>query len=89
MCVFHQGVALESHAASEDGLLQFDEGDVILVLADTQEVSVCDCVCVCVPEAHFLWHLKIENYTFPFYGLQLLTLDLIFKPVYCGSLFSV
>ncbi|XP_041817541.1 bridging integrator 2b isoform X2 [Chelmon rostratus] len=33
----YKGVALESHATSEDGLLQFDEGDVILVLADTQE----------------------------------------------------
>ncbi|XP_044072589.1 bridging integrator 2b isoform X2 [Siniperca chuatsi] len=33
----YKGVALESHAASEDGLLQFDQGDIILVLADTQE----------------------------------------------------
>ncbi|TKS71072.1 Bridging integrator 2 [Collichthys lucidus] len=33
----YKAVALESHAASEDGLLQFEEGDVILVLADTQE----------------------------------------------------
>lgn len=32
-----KGVAVESHAASEDGLLQFDEGDIIMVLADTQE----------------------------------------------------
>ncbi|KAM6946908.1 bridging integrator 2b isoform 1-T1 [Lycodopsis pacificus] len=33
----YKGVAVESHAASEDGLLQFEQGDVILVLADTQE----------------------------------------------------
>ncbi|XP_054473628.1 bridging integrator 2b isoform X2 [Anoplopoma fimbria] len=33
----YKGVALESHAASEDGQLQFEKGDIILVLADTQE----------------------------------------------------
>ncbi|XP_005933536.1 bridging integrator 2b [Haplochromis burtoni] len=33
----YKGVALESHAASEEGLLQFEEGDVIMVLADTQQ----------------------------------------------------
>ncbi|XP_037639513.1 bridging integrator 2b isoform X1 [Sebastes umbrosus] len=34
----YKGVALESHAASEDGLLlQFEQGDVILVLSDPQE----------------------------------------------------
>lgn len=33
----YKGVALESHAASEDGLLQFEQGDVILVLSDTPE----------------------------------------------------
>ncbi|KAM3620882.1 uncharacterized protein V6R79_003238 [Siganus canaliculatus] len=33
----YKGVATESHAAHEDGLLQFDEGDVILVLAGMQE----------------------------------------------------
>lgn len=38
--VLLQGVAVASHAVTEDGLLQFDEGDVILVLSDTQEVSV-------------------------------------------------
>lgn len=40
-CVFHQVVAVESHEAAEDGLLSFKEGDVILVLSDSQEVSVC------------------------------------------------
>lgn len=33
----YKGVALESHAASEEGLLQFEEGDVIMVLADSQQ----------------------------------------------------
>ncbi|XP_029990040.1 bridging integrator 2b isoform X2 [Sphaeramia orbicularis] len=33
----YKAVAVQSHAASEDGLLQFDEGDVILVLSGTQE----------------------------------------------------
>ncbi|KAM8916024.1 bridging integrator 2b isoform 2-T2 [Spinachia spinachia] len=32
----YKGVAVESHAASEGGLLQFEQGDVILVLDDTQ-----------------------------------------------------
>lgn len=38
---FYQVVAGESHEAAEDGLLSFKEGDVILVLSDPQEVSVC------------------------------------------------
>ncbi|XP_056293023.1 bridging integrator 2b isoform X2 [Pseudoliparis swirei] len=33
----YKGVAVESNAASEEGLLQFEQGDVILVLTDTQE----------------------------------------------------
>ncbi|KAM8756554.1 bridging integrator 2b isoform 2-T2 [Acanthopagrus schlegelii] len=33
----YKGVALENHAASEDGQLQFDEGDIILVLEDSQQ----------------------------------------------------
>ncbi|KAK5913120.1 hypothetical protein CesoFtcFv8_002934 [Champsocephalus esox] len=32
----YKRVALESHAASEEGTLQFEQGDVILVLDDTQ-----------------------------------------------------
>lgn len=37
-----QAVATTSHAPSEDGMLPFNEGDVILVLSnDTQEVGVC------------------------------------------------
>ncbi|KAF3855763.1 hypothetical protein F7725_016486 [Dissostichus mawsoni] len=35
----YRRVALESHAASEDGALQFEQGDVILVLNDTQQVG--------------------------------------------------
>lgn len=38
---FYQVVAGESHEAAEEGLLSFKEGDVILVLSDPQEVSVC------------------------------------------------
>ncbi|KAI4827453.1 hypothetical protein KUCAC02_030845 [Chaenocephalus aceratus] len=34
-----QRVALERHAASEEGALQFEQGDVILVLDDTQQVG--------------------------------------------------
>lgn len=34
----HQGVALKSHAASEGGQLQFEQGEIILVFADTQQV---------------------------------------------------
>ncbi|KAM9409497.1 bridging integrator 2b isoform 3-T3 [Pholidichthys leucotaenia] len=33
----YKAVALEGHAASEEGLLHFDQGDVILVLSDTLE----------------------------------------------------
>lgn len=44
MTVYHQAVAVESHAASEGGLLQFEQGDVILVLDDTREVCVRSCV---------------------------------------------
>lgn len=37
-----QAVATASQATTEDGMLQFNEGDVILVLNnDTQEVGVC------------------------------------------------
>ncbi|XP_017293180.1 bridging integrator 2b isoform X2 [Kryptolebias marmoratus] len=35
----YKGVAIESHEASEDGQLQFEQGDIILVLADTQELE--------------------------------------------------
>ncbi|XP_069025817.1 bridging integrator 2-like isoform X2 [Embiotoca jacksoni] len=33
----YKGAALESNAASEEGLLEFEEGDIILVIADTPE----------------------------------------------------
>ncbi|XP_072238997.1 bridging integrator 2b isoform X2 [Leuresthes tenuis] len=35
----YKGVAIESHEASEEGALQFEQGDVILVLADTVELE--------------------------------------------------
>ncbi|KAK1901974.1 Bridging integrator 2 [Dissostichus eleginoides] len=35
----YRRVALETHAASEEGALQFEQGDVILVLNDTQQVG--------------------------------------------------
>lgn len=38
---FYQVVAGESHEAAEEGLLSFKEGDVVLVLSDPQEVSMC------------------------------------------------
>ena len=55
-CVLQKGVALENHAASEEGLLQFDEGDVILVLNDPQEVSICVNFCgtSATHSSHFL-----------------------------------
>uniref|UniRef100_A0A3Q2Z0A9 Bridging integrator 2b n=1 Tax=Hippocampus comes TaxID=109280 RepID=A0A3Q2Z0A9_HIPCM len=34
----YKGVALKSHAASEGGQLQFEQGEIILVFADTQQV---------------------------------------------------
>lgn len=39
--VCDQAVATASQAPSEGGMLQFDEGDVILVLSDANEVGVC------------------------------------------------
>lgn len=38
---FDQVVAGENHEGAGEGLLSFKEGDVILVLSDPQEVSVC------------------------------------------------
>ncbi|KAM4588108.1 bridging integrator 2b isoform 2-T2 [Odontesthes bonariensis] len=35
----YKGAAIESHEASEEGALQFEQGDVILVLADTLELE--------------------------------------------------
>ncbi|XP_056130274.1 bridging integrator 2b [Lampris incognitus] len=33
----YKGVAIESHTTTEEGMLQFEQGDVILLLADTQK----------------------------------------------------
>lgn len=44
-----QAVASVSHAQAEDGMLQFDEGDIILVLSnDTQEVGLFTFLTFCV-----------------------------------------
>ena len=50
-------MALENHAASEDGQLQFDEGDIILVLEDSQQVSVCSCLGI----ANFMWYQRDQR----------------------------
>ncbi|XP_076597386.1 bridging integrator 2b isoform X2 [Chaetodon auriga] len=55
----YKGVALESHAASEDGLLQFDEGDVILVLADTLEEGLLRGI----REESWTQHRDLENHS--------------------------
>ncbi|KAM9362181.1 bridging integrator 2b isoform 2-T2 [Symphorus nematophorus] len=55
----YKGVALESHAASEDGLLQFDEGDVILVLTDTEE----DGLLRGIREESWKQHGDVENHS--------------------------
>ncbi|XP_070759031.1 bridging integrator 2b [Enoplosus armatus] len=55
----YKGVALESHAASEDGLLQFEQGDVILVLADTQEEGLVKGI----REESWNQHRDLENHS--------------------------
>ncbi|XP_060926043.1 bridging integrator 2b [Limanda limanda] len=56
----YKGVALESHAASEEGLLQFEQGDVILVLADTQEQ---DGLVRGIREESWNQHTDLENHS--------------------------
>lgn len=69
-------MATESNESSEEGQLQFEQGDVILVLADTQEVNlslslflcVCAHVCVCSQRAYLALHhaaAHIEDDTLP------------------------
>ncbi|XP_061544454.1 bridging integrator 2b [Phycodurus eques] len=53
----YKGVALKSHAASEGGQLQFEEGDIILVLADTQEGLLKG-----VREENWQLHRDLENH---------------------------
>ncbi|KAK2862604.1 hypothetical protein Q5P01_002137 [Channa striata] len=55
----YKGVALESHAASEEGLLQFEQGDVILVLADTQEEGLVKGI----REESWNQHQDLENHS--------------------------
>ncbi|XP_022601264.1 bridging integrator 2-like isoform X3 [Seriola dumerili] len=55
----YKGVALESHAASEDGLLQFEQGDVILVLADTRE----DGLVKGIREESWNQHMDLEKHS--------------------------
>ncbi|XP_035008845.2 bridging integrator 2b [Hippoglossus stenolepis] len=56
----YKGVALESHAASEEGLLQFEQGDVILVLADSQEQ---DGLVRGIREESWNQHTDLENHS--------------------------
>ncbi|XP_029358133.1 bridging integrator 2b isoform X2 [Echeneis naucrates] len=55
----YKGVALESHAASEDNLLQFEQGDVILVLADAQEEGLLKGI----REESWNQHMDLEKYS--------------------------
>ncbi|XP_068172111.1 bridging integrator 2b [Antennarius striatus] len=55
----YKGVALESHEASEEGLLQFDEGDVILVLAEALE----DGLLKGIREESWNRHKDLENHS--------------------------
>ncbi|XP_068450615.1 bridging integrator 2b isoform X2 [Clinocottus analis] len=55
----YKGVAVESHAASEDGLLQFEQGDVILVFADTQEEGLVKGI----REESWNQHRDLENHS--------------------------
>ncbi|XP_034540421.1 bridging integrator 2b isoform X2 [Notolabrus celidotus] len=55
----YKGVALESHEASEDGLLQFEQGDFILVLADDQQ----DGLLKGIKEENWKQHKDIENHS--------------------------
>ncbi|XP_040890702.1 bridging integrator 2b isoform X2 [Toxotes jaculatrix] len=57
--VLYKGVALESHAASEDGLLQFEQGDIILVLADTQKEGMVKGI----REESWNQHADLENHS--------------------------
>ncbi|KAM3878042.1 bridging integrator 2b [Diretmus argenteus] len=57
----YKGVALESHAASENGLLQFEQGDVVLVLAGAQKVR--DGVVKGIREESWTQHRDLENHS--------------------------
>ncbi|CAL1608751.1 unnamed protein product [Knipowitschia caucasica] len=55
----YKAVALESHAASEDGLLQFDEGDVILVLSGSHEEGLLRAI----REESWLQHREAQSHS--------------------------
>ncbi|XP_038552906.1 bridging integrator 2b isoform X2 [Micropterus salmoides] len=60
----YKGVAVESCAASEDGLLQFDQGDIILVLADIEEEGLVKGI----REESWNQHRDLENHSGIFPG---------------------
>ncbi|KAM7006312.1 bridging integrator 2b isoform 2-T2 [Tautogolabrus adspersus] len=55
----YKGVALESHEASEDGLLPFEQGDVILVLSDNQQ----DGLVKGIKEENWNQHRDVETHS--------------------------
>lgn len=55
----YKAVALESHAANEDGLLQFEEGDVILVLSGSQK----ECLLRGIREENWLQHRDVQSHS--------------------------
>lgn len=52
-------MALESHESSEDGLLHFEQGDVILVLSDSQQ----DGLVRGIKEEDWTQHGDVENHS--------------------------
>ncbi|XP_058488527.1 bridging integrator 2b isoform X2 [Solea solea] len=56
--LLHEGVAVESHAASEEDLLQFEQGDGVLVLAETQEEGMVKGI----REENLDQHSDVENH---------------------------
>lgn len=55
----YKAVALESQAASEDGLLQFEEGDVILVMSGSQEEHLLRGI----REENWLQHRDVQSHS--------------------------
>ncbi|CAL8335855.1 unnamed protein product [Merluccius merluccius] len=57
--VLYKGVAVESHSSSEEGALQFEQGDVILVLADAPKEGMLKGI----REASWMQHQDLENHS--------------------------
>lgn len=55
----YKAVALESHGASEDSMLQFEEGDVILVLSESQEEGLLKGI----REENWLQHKDVQSHS--------------------------